>query len=412
MNTCYTNGTTNNNGNSVNGYGYNGQYGAFSPPTNSYFPNTYPNGYQSNGCPDFSGNAPWANGTTPWSNPVSYAWTPSGYAQHQTWNQGFNPQFAQGFNPNFNASFQSGFQPNYGQNFHPGFPYGTNQTWNGQNWNGQPWGFNTGWNTPWCNTPNAPFSQWTNQWSTPWSNPSQNQWNSPWNQQWNQQWGGPMNQPTNPWNATNNGWCNVPTITPWGLCFTTVPTSVYANLLATCASNGQAPWTNSYQNTPWNNTSGWNNTTAWPTQNFNPTNFNPQNFNPQNFNSGWQQQPTGFGGTPWNMPNPMFNRAPYTPNPFGTSFPTQPQNTPPTNYSNTGKPFPTAPNTGAPTAPATNPSSGAPAYGSPYNTSYGVSGTPGCGPNGLPSPYGSTTNQCSPTIPESGCCSGICRNAA
>lgn len=467
MNTCYSNGTTNPYGtngtpswngqpfgapnfptnNPTNGWqsGWQNpwQSGSFCPPTNAFFPN----GCQGNACPDFSGNGCCMTGTSNangWNTPASFAWSPNGAPT------------AQGFQPGFQTGFPSGFQPGWnGQPWTNQFQAYASPSWN--QWNP------AGWSTPWNCTPNAPFAHWSNQWtnpnatpwsnqwSTPWSNQWTNQstnawtnqWSNPWTNSWSNSWSNPTantwNQPTNgfgpntsPFTSPNGQWCYVPTMTPWGLCFTTVPTAVYANLVASCAQSAvTTPWaTQNAWNAPnaWSNQpTGWN--TPWASQSPSPwaTPWTPA------VNTGWTPQANPFAGpspTPFGQPGftPSYGqpRTGFTPTPYGSGFtPT------PNNYSNTGKPFPAVPTTGLPNgSPTTAPSSCAtnatPSYGSSLGNGYGngngynpnptLNSAPtaaNCGPNGTPSQYCVSANQYAPVMmPEPGCCSGANRNAA
>jgi hypothetical protein len=187
-----------------------------------------------------------------------------------------------------------------------------------------------------------------------------------------------------------------------------------------------SPWSNGgWNNAGWNNP-GWNGTSwqntapstpwsnAWSGQGATNPMWNGGTWNastpsgPQWNNQGWNNQNWNGGG--WNTPcptpsgwngsqRPVFNNANgCTPNSGFTGNATNGCASgftgAPSNYSNTGKPFPATPTSGQPISPA------APS---------GVYG----GPNGAPQQYAAPVCQVPTTMmAESACCSGGARNAA
>jgi hypothetical protein len=242
-------------------------------------------------------------------------------------------------------------------------------------------GFNgTGWNqtsgsTPWSNqwsTPNAPFAQTAFQTAFPAASPTGS---------WT---GGFVNGcPTFQCGPTQEPWCCVPTFTPWGLCFTSVPTSVYSAMLSACT--GSVQYGNGQNWSPMSN----------PTSSFMPSQFN-QVGTPswsQAWSSNGMQQP-GLRG--WCPPvaacPPTMQSTGNMMNPNAV-----PSNGFANNYANTPKPFPATP---APTQQNAPCATGT--YGNGYGNGY-ANGYSSAGCATMVNPSAAT---------ETACCAPAARHAA
>jgi hypothetical protein len=327
----------------------------YCPPQPNCFQPQYagfaPNTCAGNACPEFTGNGCCMTGTT------GSACPPSFYSQNGF--QGSMPWMNNGSTPWTNNAWCNTPWTNYGST-----PW-TNNAWCNTPWtnyDSTPWTNNAWCNTPWTNYGSTPWTNnawcntpWTNNGSTPWTNnawcntPWTNNGSTPWtNNAWcNSPWMNSncapfsgMSNAASPWGSsfssnwsptgssngfnacgaipfgTDGAWCCVPTFTPWGLCFTTVPTAVYASFCASsqtganCFGQFGSPFGSQFSN-------------QFPNQ------F------PNQFQSQFPTQcPPQWNGTQrWN-PNACA----------------------PTAFSTTGKPFPTSPTSapqGTPTGNAT-----------------------------------------------------------